>query len=85
MPSTTANKIRGRIADWLIVDEVDKMQQPLSFKFASYDMRRESKKQYAFYYCNLQAGAGAIQRYHCSYPESQRRFKLWLITQRLLS
>lgn len=58
---------------------------PGAFDSTKYEMRREGKKQYGFYYGNPQAGAGAVKRYKCSHPEAQRRFKLWLIVKRLTS
>ena len=61
------------------------LSYPGASDFANYEMRREGKKQYGFYYANSQAGSGAIVRFNCSYPKAQRRFKLLLITHRLLS
>lgn len=70
-------------ANLVIFDELGGEQQLFSFKFTDYDIRRESRKQYAFYRRN--GSPAATRRYHCSYPEAQRRFKLYLITRRLLS
>lgn len=60
-------------------------QNKPSFNFADYEMRRFGKKNYGFYLVRRWDSCPAGQRYHCSYPEAQRRFKHWLIVQRMMS
>ena len=90
-PIIRSNTIRGKSADWVIFDDPlgpagvrwDPLITPTSWTRADFDMRREGRKQYAFYRRN--GGPCAIQRYACSHIEAKRRFTLFLITKRLLS
>ena len=51
--------------------------------FSSYEMVKLGRKEYGFRPHNKQLGGVAVS-YKCSHLEAQRRFKLMLVTRRLM-
>jgi len=77
-----ASQILGRHPSGVIIDEWNNYGRR-SYAIGDFDMRREGRKQYAFY--RRDGSACALQRYSCSHIEAKRRFALYLITRRLTS
>lgn len=73
MPTTTANEIRAAARQYT-VGWLDRF----SDRFEHYVMHRFGTKDYGFIH---KEEGGCVQRYRCSYPEAQRRFKVWWVTQ----
>jgi hypothetical protein len=51
--------------------------------YGDYEIVKLGRKEYGFRPCNKQLG-GVVVSYKCSHLEAQRRFKLMLVTRRLM-
>ena len=84
--SITASEIRGLKATMVVHDEYQYMPQWLPEDYLPYDqyeMVRLGRKEYGFR-TKGHPGNRYVRCYRCSHLEAQRRFKLMLITRRLM-
>lgn len=79
--STTQNKLRGRNPSVIFIDEGIGLFGPTSYE--AYEMVKFGRKNFGFRPRNKREG-GVVIRYKCSHLEAQRRFKMLLITKRML-